>query len=219
MASVTGADGTDIEASFEEFLRAVKRAVGTLPDVVSACRDGDGVAEWVAVLDRLESAADDEARALQSAVNGDVEPSLTGVYLYRPDLLRLVTLVDDIANAAERFARELAAVAPSLPAEVWDAFDRMVDLAAAAVTATTRAVGRFVGSLDAGAPAFEEDVATVRRLESDCDDEKYSVLSAAFETLPTADALLVMTLVGRLDVVPNAAEDVADALVVAASKQ
>jgi uncharacterized protein Yka (UPF0111/DUF47 family) len=157
--------------------------------------------------------------AAADALAGPLESAFDQVYLQNADLLLLVRRYDDVASHAERFAKELAAVAPSLPDGVRVRLRQMARMCHDAAVCLERAVLAFLDALvGGGEPAIGGPVGRVRRLEDACDDVKYDCIAAGFESESPARALVYKDLATALDRVANAAEDAADHLVYTASK-
>jgi len=210
MAEPTEAE--DPVEAVSEFLRTLVEGTDQLRTLVDAYGEDD--AEFERAVDRLarlESRCDELAAAVRRALTTAAEPSFSTAYLFSNDAVRAVGEADDVISTAETVGKELAVMRPSLSA---DAVAGLRQLAWTAHDAVEHLATAFREWLVRGSAAdgVDESLATVRRLERDCDDVKYDLIDAAFENDDAAEALVVRELATGLDDVANAAEDAADAL-------
>jgi len=179
--------------------------------------DEDAFDTAVSRLVAVESACDRTLHELRRTVASEIDPSFSGAYLRKTDLLELYTRVDRIPTELERFARQLRAMSPSLTDAHLSTFTAMTDHVGGAVETLTTAISSFVERLIEGGSGGDP-AATVERvaeLESTCDQLKYDALSAAFAEGPSPQALVVRELLVCLDGAMNAVEDAADHLLFA----
>jgi uncharacterized protein Yka (UPF0111/DUF47 family) len=161
-----------------------------------------------------------------------MRPNFTGVYFRPRSVLELFDRVDEIANRAERFCGELAAMHPTLstdeqgvrgpsarsaralPAVERADLVRMADLVVEGMEVLATAVTDLCSALCAARPDtdVQSAVARISRLESACDATRDKLLSDVFAGTPTVEALVVKELVDTLDGAMDAVEDAADHL-------
>ncbi|SEW04424.1 DUF47 domain-containing protein [Halobacterium jilantaiense] len=220
-------DQTD--ATFEErlvsatdaYLDQLENCVRLLPRVVAAYAAGDDEA-FEAVVERvrrLESDCDESVRAVTALVaNADVRDlgiQLTHVHLHAGQTIELYQSLDEVANAAERFAEDLAATAPPRIPVLLDAFEAMGERACEAFAAMRAVVTSYLGvirSPDAGVD-ITDAVERVRAAESDCDRHRNEAVSAAFSDHEDAYPVVYREQAWLLDGVVDAMEDVTDCVV------
>jgi len=212
MATTTDAFGEAVREQTEAYLTEVQRCLATLPPALlgyGQSEFADGVSKLVAG----ESVCDERLRTLRTTL-GTAEPNYTEVYLNSGTVMELFVLLDEIPNCAEQFLRELDAVRRPLRDQTADALTRMAALAARATRLLTDAISEFVaGLVEPGEqPSVTDAVDQVAVLESRADDLKYEIITYAFDTLPTAEAVVVRDLARSLDAALDAAEDAADQL-------
>jgi len=212
MATTTDAFGDAVREQTEEYLTEVRRCLATLPPALLGYGHS-GFTDGVSALVASESVCDERLRTLRTTL-GTAEPNYTDVYLNSGAVMELFVLVDEVPNCAERFLRELDAVRRPLDDETADALTQMAALAARATRLLTEAMETFVdGLIEPGERAAVVDaVDQVAVLESRADDLKYEIITDAFDTLPTAEAVVVRDLARSLDAALDAAEDTADQL-------
>lgn len=192
--------------------------VTALHSLLSAYPD-DGYEDAVARVSRLESDCDSATRRICALVaDADVRDlgiRLTHVHLYAGQTIELFHALDEVANAVEQFAADLAAVRPSLPADVRRCFLEMAACAGDAMTALRDAVSEYVDVLcnPEASTSIAEDVQRIRVVESECDQLRNEAVAAAFDDADGATALVCRELAGALDSVVDAMEDVTDRMV------
>jgi len=205
----------------ETYLDRLERCVGLLPELVAAYADGenDQFEDLLGRVCRLESGCDESARAVTSLVaNADVEDigiRLTHVHLHAGQTIELYHNLDEVANAAERFAEDLAATRPPRVPALLDAFEAMGQRASEAVAAMREAVASYLGVLRAPDAAVDvtDAVERVRAAESDCDRLRNEAVAAAFGDHEDAYPVVYREQAWLLDGVVDAMEDVTDCIV------
>jgi uncharacterized protein Yka (UPF0111/DUF47 family) len=198
---------------------AVEECVALLPAVLDRYGDPEGVDAAVAALGDAESRCDDRCRDLQRHLSASLVPSFTGYYLRNADLVSLVSTLDAVTTAAERFGKEFGATDPTLDPASVEAFRAHAATTVEATALFSEAARRYVDALDGdAAPAFDGAIVRIRELEEDCDDLKYALVERSFERHDPAPAHVRKDLAVTADAVPNAVEDAADHLVYAAAK-
>jgi|GEM_PF-1462523 len=212
MATTTDAFGDAVREQTGEYLTAVRRCLATLPPALLGYGDSE-FADSVSDLVARESVCDERLQTLRTTL-GTAEPNYTEVYLNSGTVMELFVLLDEVPNCAEQFLRELDAVRRPLDEGTTDALTQMAALAARATRVLTDAIERFVaGLVEPGeGPDIVDAVDQVAALESRADDLKYEIITHAFDTLPTAEAVVVRDLARSLDAALDAAEDTADQL-------
>ncbi|MFC4407473.1 DUF47 domain-containing protein [Haloarchaeobius iranensis] len=209
----------ELLAKTSTFLQHVTESTETLATALDAYgTDGDAFERELSRLVAVESACDNTLHELRRTVGSELDPSFSGAYLRKSDLLELYTHVDRIPTELERFARQLRATEPSLTDSQLATFVEMTDHIDTAARTLTAAISTFVERLVTGGTGGDP-TATVERvaaLESACDQLKYDALGAAFDgDEETSAALLVRDLLVCLDAAMNAVEDAADHLLFA----
>lgn len=219
MDTATREYATAVRESTDTYLERATDCVGHLPDALDAY--GRDPSAFETAVDRIaarESDCDDALRAVR-ALLGESPPNYTAAYLRADDLARLYVALDAVPNSVERFARELRAIEPDLGDDLRATFREMAVLTGDATAVLAGATDDYVGDLvtEGDLTPVADAVEEVSALESECDDLKYRALFRAFDAYPTADALVVRSLVLTLDAAVDAAEDAADQLLVANS--
>lgn len=217
------------EATFEDrlvsltetYLDQLERCVGLLPELVAAYATGedDEFEERLGRVRQLESDCDESARAVTSLVaNADVRDigiRLTHVHLHAGQTIELYHSLDEVANAAERFAEDLAATQPPRVPALLDAFEAMGKRASEAFAAMREAVTSYLGVLRAPDAAVDitDAVDSVRAAESDCDRLRNEAVATAFSDHEDAYPVVYREQAWLLDGVVDAMEDVTDCIV------
>lgn len=217
MASTDRTTG-ELVAKTGVFMHHVTESTDDLAAALDAYgTDGDAFTSAVDRLVAVESACDSTLHDLRRTVASEIDPSFSGAYLQKKDLLELFTHVDRIPTGLERFAHQLRAMAPVLSAEQLASFAAMTDHISAAVRTLTEAISGFVERLVEGGDRDDpaETVARVAERESACDQLKYDAVAAAFEEGATPRTLMVRELFVCLDGAMNAVEDAVDHLLFA----
>lgn len=199
----------------DAYLDHVTDATAGLPDALDAYgTDPEAFAVAVQRVAARESACDATLRDLRALVGESTPPNDTELYLRMDEVARLYAAIDEVPNRAERFVRELDAIDPALSEDRRIALREMAALTDEAARKLARLAARFVECLvtDADPVPVVETAEELAELESACDRLKYDVLDAAFDDLPTADALVVRELVLTLDAAMDAVEDASEQL-------
>jgi len=163
----------------------------------------------------LESDCDELLADIRATVGDSMPPNFTGVYFQPGSVLELFARIDEIANHAEQFCADLAAMGPSLTEIQHADVVRMADLVVEGTerlvdaTAEVRAILCEAGS----ETTVQPQVSTIMRLESACDAVREKVVSSAFAAETTTASLVVRELAVTLDSAMDAVEDAADHLV------
>lgn len=204
----------------DTYLGQLGDCVRLLPELVAAYADrDDGFEDCLDRVRRLESDCDETARAVTSLVsNADVQDlgvRLTRVHLHAGQTIELYHCLDEIANAAEQFAEDLAATEPPRVPALLDAFEAMAERASEAFAAMREAVTGYLGVLrdrDGGVDVTGA-VEAVRAAESDCDRLRNEAVSTAFGDHEDAYPVVYREQAWLLDGVVDAMEDVTDRIV------
>lgn len=215
----TGEFADRLVSETETYLDQTEQCVSVLPEVLAAYPDDD----YGSLVDRisaLESDCDRTKRRLCGLVaHADVRDlgiRLTRVHLHGGQTIELFTVLDEIANAAEAFATDLAAFRPVLPQARRELLHEIAARAVEAMTALRAAVRDYVAVLcnSEASTDIADDVRRVRDAESDCDRLRNELVTAAFAGKEgCASALVCRELVADLDDVVDAMEDVTDRMV------
>ncbi|WP_136717044.1 DUF47 domain-containing protein [Halorientalis salina] len=162
----------------------------------------------------LESDCDALLGEIRTTVGDSMPPNFTGVYFQPESVLELFAHIDEIANYAERFCAELAAMQPALTDTERADFVRMADLVVEGTETLVDATGDVRAALCGSGieTAIGSQVSTVARLESACDTARDKLLSAAFADEATPAALVVRELIVTLEEAMDAVEDAANHL-------
>jgi len=212
VATTTDTFGDAVTEQTEQYFSTVRTCTALLPPALLRYEQ-NGFTDRVAELVTSESNCDEQLRELRTTL-GTAEPNYTDVYLNTGAIMELFVFIDEIPNRAEQFLRELDAMRPPLDESVADALTRMAALVARGTRILTDAVADFVTDLvRSGEPTpVVETIDQVATLESRADDLKYEVITHAFDTYSTAQAVVLRDLVRSLDTAIDAAEDAADQL-------
>jgi uncharacterized protein Yka (UPF0111/DUF47 family) len=211
-------DTDELVAKTGVFLHHVTESADDLTAALDAYgTDEEAFASAVSRLVAVESACDSTLHELRRMVASEIDPSFSGAFLRKRDLLELYTRVDRIPTELERFARQLRAMEPSLTDGQLATFAEMTEHISVAVRTLTTAISGFVEGLVQGGTRDDptETVDAVAELESTCDRLKYNALAAAFERGASSQALSFRELLVCLDGAMNAVEDAADHLLFA----
>ncbi|MFC4450197.1 DUF47 domain-containing protein [Halorussus aquaticus] len=206
---------TTVCALTETYLERVTDTTSALADAVTAYEtDAEAFEAAVERVATRESACDDALRELRTVVRDAMPPNYTEMYLRIDDVARLYAAIDAVPNRAERFVRELDAMGPTLADDLGATLREMAVLTVEASAILADVVTAYVESLVAEREAVRatESVEKLAELESQCDELKHDALSMAFDSLPTAEALVVRELVSTLDTAMDAVEDAGDQL-------
>lgn len=199
----------------ESLLTDVGRCVELLSGLLEDYgRSPEAFDDDVLTLREQESACNATARGLRLSVGQSMTAEPTGLYLMAGDLVSLYTLVEAVANRAERVGTELAAIRPAVSEDCLTALLGLAERAIEAFEALAAATRAYVESLVVNGDPNEvvEPVERVRSIESDCDEYRQAALRIAFEDGPTLDALGIRAVVYDLDGVVNGIETAADRL-------
>ena len=208
-----------LESLTTRFVDRIATCLDSLAELVSLYADGQDIAACVRRVRDLESECDDTYRSVSTHVStvdaGELGIRLTGIHLNRDQLLGLFATLDDVANGAERFASDLAAIEPAVVADCLAGLGEMIETARAGMRFLERAVPSFVRSLTEPGErlSIDEVVGPVRRIESHVDDLRDDVIETAFERAPEATALVYRELALLVDGVVDAMEDVTDRMI------
>lgn len=209
-----------LETLTETFVERVADCLEYLPALVDRYADGEPYVEDVQRVQALESECDRTYREVSAlvatATERDLGIRLTGVYLNRDQLLELFRRLDEVANATERFASDLAAIEPPRLEAPLDGLREMAELATEGMQYLENAVTDLVRALcnpDEVAPVADV-VESIRRTESAVDELRDGVVSVAFERESHAVALVYRELALLLDGVLDAMEDTTDLMFV-----
>lgn len=216
-------EGVSFERQLDSLTTRFVEQVGTcldrLAELLTLYSSGEPYARCVDQIRALESECDSTYRSVTTHVStvraDDFEIRLTGIYLHREQLLGLFTHLDEIANAAERFASDLQAIEPARVDDCLADLEEMVASTRAGVRFLEDAVPAFVRSLTdpAESLSFAETVGPARRIESHVDELRDEVIATAFEREPPTTALVYRELALLLDSLADAVEDVTDRMV------
>lgn len=208
--------GRELESLTGRYLGDLTACVGTLAPLLDRYRSDEEYDQIVERTRQLESACDETKRELGGLVTG-VNPESTGirqtwVYLHTDRLLELYGTLDTVANAAEQFATELQAIEPPRLERCLDGLHRMAEHGVIAAEKLEAAVSTFVRALcrPDGTVSLTEEVTRIRTLESEADEIRSNVLSAAFDGDDAGTSVIYRQLVVLLDAVLDAIEDVTD---------
>lgn len=201
------------------YLDQVATCVDSLPTLVEQYAADDHYQATVGKISEMESRCDRTNREISSLVaDADVRDlgiRLTRVHLHSRQTIELFHLIDDVANAAEQFAEELAATAPERRPEQLQLLQEMASIAADTVSSFRCLVTAFVKVVTA--PECEavvvKEVDTIRDAESDCDELRNELLRTAFESDGVRTPFLYRELALQLDEIVDRMEDVTDLLI------
>jgi uncharacterized protein Yka (UPF0111/DUF47 family) len=201
------------------YLDQVVECVECLPPLVEQYAADEHYQSTVDRIADVESRCDRTNREISSLVaDADVRDlgiRLTRVHLHSRQTIELFHLVDDVANAAEQFAEELAATAPERRPEQLELLQEMAAIAAEATDSFRRLVTAFVKVVTA--PECEavvvNEVAAIREAESDCDDLRNELVRSAFAGEGVRTPFLYRELALQLDEIVDLMEDVTDLLI------
>lgn len=209
-----------LETLTETFVERVADCLECLPELIDRYAEGEPYLEDVQRVRVLESDCDRTYREVSAlvatATDRDLGIRLTGVYLNRDRLLDLFGRLDEVANAAERFASDLAAIEPPRVDAPLDGLREMARFATQGVQHLADAVVDFVRALchPDEVASVADVVESVRRTESAVDELRNGVVSTAFDREPPTVALVYRELALLLDDALDAMEDVTDLMFV-----
>ncbi|MFB6271057.1 MAG: DUF47 domain-containing protein [Halobacterium sp.] len=210
--------GDRLVSQTETYLGLTVDCVACLPELLDAYPADD----YGAVVDRvaaLESDCDRANRRICALVaDADVRDlgiRLTRVHLHAGQTIELFHALDEVANAVEQFATDLAAFRPSLPPARRRRFVEMAECAVDAMDALRSAVTDYVAVLcnPEESTSIADDVERVRDVESECDRLRNDAVAEAFADADGETALVCRELAAVLDDVVDAMEDVTDRMV------
>lgn len=205
-----------LDALTATFVEGVTECVAALPELLDRYADGASTDGLLARTRERESECDRVHREVSSLVStadaGELGIRLTGVHLNRGQLLELYARLDDVADAAERFAADLVGMDPRRVEAGLAGLRAMADSAVRAVDHLGEAVTGFVRTLcdPEYSLAVVDTVETVRRIEGRVDERRDEVVATAFRRGDDAAGLVYRELAFGLDSVVDAAEDVTD---------
>jgi uncharacterized protein Yka (UPF0111/DUF47 family) len=208
-----------------EFVSELTACADAVTRLLEEYGAGAALDETVEDVGRHETACDRICRELTgliSALNSDrAQPGLLGVYLNAGQTLQLFQQLDEIANALERFADQLAAMRPPESAEVFDGLADMASYARAAMVSLGELTSSFVQRLcRADDVRLEPDIVDeLRALETKSDIVRNEIVATAFETEDTQTALVYRELALMLDDALDAIEDAVDQMTIIAGRR
>ncbi|MFB6157687.1 MAG: DUF47 domain-containing protein [Haloferacaceae archaeon] len=216
--------GTEFVALSETYTDRVHDCVDALDAVVERWAEGRSYGEPLRRVREFETVCDVTEREVTRTLVGfraDGTTPFGRSSVNLDDVAELYHALDDVANAAERTAEELAAIDPTLPRECAEGIRTMASLAVDAMALLETAIDGYVRALrEPGSHARIRDaVEQIRGLESQCDELRNHVVDRAFAEVPDATALTCRHLATGLDAVVDAIEDVTDRLVYASGGQ
>ncbi|PSP84990.1 hypothetical protein BRC83_03525 [Halobacteriales archaeon QS_1_68_17] len=203
------------------YLRQVRNCTRRLPDAVRAYgTDREQFRHEVERLSAVESECDSTLRQVRALVGESMPPNFTVAYLHAGDVVDLYAEVDAVANRAEQFGRELAAIEPAVTDPELASLVEMAEMTDEATGVLTNAVLDRADDLSTvgEVPPIEDAVEAIDALESECDAAKYELIETGFTDGTTVEALAVRELALVLDGAMDAVEDAADHLVYMASR-
>lgn len=211
----TSAFGRHLESLTERYLDQLDGCIGALPTLLERYERGAEFRSTVGRIQGLESDCDATKREIGELVTAvDAESvglRMTWVHLHADRVLELYARLDEVANAAEQFAEELAAIAPPRRAEPLSGLTEMAGFAASAMAELREVVVEFVRTLCR--PAYEASitgsVTAIRALEGSADAVRNDVIGAAFDG-DGDGAVVYRQLAVLLDATLDAMEDVTD---------
>jgi len=208
-----------LRSETETYLDHTAACVECLPRLVDAyAADGD----YEAVAGRIaetEGKCDETNRRVSALVgNADVRDlgiRLSRVHLHSGQTIDLYHALDEVANAAEQFADEMAAIRPERDPALLDSLAEMAALAVDAATALRPAVAGYLDALcdPEASVSIAHEVAHVRAVESECDRLRADLVASAFDGDASGTALVYRELATLLDGVVDAMEDVTDRMI------
>ncbi|MFB6180146.1 MAG: DUF47 domain-containing protein [Halorientalis sp.] len=212
----TAAFQAEFRALTGEYLDAVVDCTAGLP-VVIECYERDVMAfhQECQRISGLESDCDDLLGAVRTTVGNSMPPNFTGVYFQPGSVLELFVRVDEVANHAEQFCAELAAMRPALAESERADLVRMADLVVEGIETLATATADLRTALCGPGveTGVQSQVSTITRLESACDATRDKLLADVFADGPTTRALVTRELIVTLDDAMDAIEDAADHLI------
>ncbi|MFB6171717.1 MAG: DUF47 domain-containing protein [Haloarculaceae archaeon] len=222
------ADSAQFEARIvsqtETYLDQVEACVTEVPRLLEAYADRGPYRQTADRIAEAESDCDRTQREIGGLIANadatDLGIRLTRLHLNSGPTIELYQLLDEIANAAERFAEELVAIGPQRSLACLDRLREMAECAARTVPHLRRAVAEFVRVLcDPGRTgSVVEEVTRIRAAESDCDRTRNDLLAAAFDGA-TTEPLVYREFALLLDGLVDTMEDVTDQLLLITGNQ
>lgn len=219
MAPATGdAFEERLAAQTTACLEQVDECVAALPRLLDRYAAGESYRRTVDRIREAESDCDGTIRRISTVVsNADVEElglGLTHLHLNAGATISLYQRLDEVANAAEQFAEELAAIDPPRSAAALDHLREMAETARRTAPVLARAVTGYTEALcdPYASAALGDEIGRIRAAESDCDDLRNRAIAAAFADDAPAPTVY-RELAHMLDAVVDAMEDVADRIV------
>lgn len=201
-----------------QLLTQIESCLECVPRLIAQYTADDGYHDTVDSIRERESACDRTNREIGALISTtgprDLGIRLSQVNLQSGRLIHLYRLLDRVANAAEQFAEELAAIRPP---RLDDCLSLLHDLARSAVRAMSNLTDVVAAYVRALATPDEElsvtaSVGAIRALESEGDRLRNDCTEAAFRnatgTVPLVYRELALLLDGALDAI----EDVTDQL-------
>ena len=207
-------EGYDITPDARRYLERLADCVGVVPEVIEKHGSEEGIHDEVDRVAEAESDCDVLVDRMKRNVVGSVDPRTTGLYIRSESVVRLLRELDRVANSAEETARLIRSTRPDMPQETRDRLTEVAGRSAVATSVLADCVVRTFESFEEpGTVDVSEEAERIRETERRCDRLKYEAVEAAFEELPTADAVVVKDVASALDGVPDGIEDAVDVLV------
>lgn len=200
------------------FLERIDDCVRQLPELLTRYASEQPYQETVQEIRSLETVCDRRNRELSSLVSAatveDLGIRLTWVHLHSGRVIELFTLLDTIANTAERFADELSAMRPPRRVDCLEGLHTMATHAVTAMGQLRTVVVEFIRTLcrPDHSIAVTDAVRNIRGLESESDAIRNDIVATAFREQPYTVPLLYRELALVLDTVLDTMEDVTDQL-------
>lgn len=207
------------------YLDQIDECVGQLPGLLDQYAAHEPYQPTVDRIRALETVGDETHRHISALIsNASVEDlgiRLPQVHFNAGPTITVYQHFDEIANAAEQFAEELAAIAPPRVPKCFDPLREMADCAVQTMPALRRAVIGFIGSLCSPYQTITiaEEIHEIRMAESTCDGLRNEVIATAFDSDSSATPLIYRELAVRLDTILDRMEDVTDQLIWIAGNQ
>ncbi|MFB6079462.1 MAG: DUF47 domain-containing protein [Haloferacaceae archaeon] len=206
------------------YLDRIEECVSHVPRLLDQYADGGPYCETVDRIGDLESDCDEIRRTISALISNadaaDLGIRLTRVHLNTGPTIELYQRLDEVADTAERFAEELAAIEPSRATVCLDLLRRMAERAVEAVSVLDGAVTEYMRVLcdPYRTAALGEEVERIRTIESECDGLRNEVVATAFDG-GASTPLVYREFAVLLDALVDGIEDVTDQLVWIAGRE
>lgn len=216
--------GEELESLTETYLDRLSDCISLLPELLDQYRNDGAYHETLDRIQDIESECDrlnrDINGTIANAGAADIGLLNSRVHFNASSLISFYGSLDVIANLTERIGQELLMIQPDYDNDCFQRMSEMAESAAAGMEPLSDVVVRFIHSLSTTdeSDTLTDEINQVRRMESECDELRNSIITTAFDG-EVDNPLLYREFAILLDKLANTMEDVTDQVIIIASNE